>query len=318
MLAIVLIVSSSYFLYNYNEDVKNTYDGLCVKIEVLRKSQHNIEKEFVEILPRDKFKVEHTSVPYKDYGKIFGNLEEIISRGELVVCAKIDDNNPLFQMKTKNGEYIGKDIDFAKQIGAALGVKVSYRMIYKTYDDVIDAIARNEGDIGIAKISYTPERSRKVLYSSPYVISRKTILINRMLLEAAGTKTLKDLLNKESSIIGIAKGTSYESFASKIFPKASKLAEKDWEGRVIKPLEDGRITATMRDEVRVKLLLKSNPQLLVKLIPILLDKENDSIAAIVNLRNQEFLLWLNKFIEVDKQNVDTVDQLIERYEEYIK
>lgn len=304
------------FVHN-NYSIKDMYNKILAKIHAASESKSDNKEELMDILGKDKFKIEHTYNPYKDYGKTFGKISDIIARGELVVCAKKDDNNILFQMKTKNGDYIGKDIDFAKQIAATLGVKVVYRMVYKTYDDVVDAVARKEGDIGLAKISYTPERTRKVLYSSPYVISRKTLLINRVLFESAGSKTLRELLNKESSIIGVTKDTCYEAFVSKIFPKATMLLEEDWEGKVIKPLAEGRITATMRDEVRIKLLLKSNPQLLVKLLPIIVEQETDSMAAIVNFDCQELLLWVNKFIDVDKKNVDTVDELIARYEEDI-
>lgn len=317
ILLVSFLVSSCYVVYNHRDDVKQVCRDVCTKITSSQKHQNDHKKKFIDILPKDRFQIVHKYDPYADYGKVFGKLSDIIARGELVVCAKKDDKNLLFQMKTSDGEYVGKDIDFAKQIAATLGVKVSYRMLYKTYDDVVDAIANGEGDVGIAKLSYTPDRSRKVLYSSPYVISRKTLLINRVLFESAGNKTLAEILDKENSIIGVTKDTCYEAFVTKMFPKANLLLESDWEGKIMKLLKDGKIIATMRDEVRVKLLLKSDPQLLVKLMPIIVDQETDSMAVVVSFDSEELLMWINKFINVDEQNVDTVDQLIERYEEYI-
>ncbi len=316
ILLISFLVSSCYVVYKNKDDVKQMYRNVYAKITASQSHQVDKEKKFIEILPKDRFQIVHEYDSRSDYGKIFGNLFDIIDRGELIVCAKKDDKNILFQMKTQNGEYVGKDIDFAKQMASALGVKVTYRMCYKTYDEVVDAIANGEGDVGIAKLSYTPERARKVLYSSPYVISRKMLLINRVLFDDKRNETLAEILNRENSIIGVTKNTSYETFVTKMFPSAILLPEADWEGKVIELLKADKITATMRDEVRVKLLLKSEPQLLVKLMPIILKQETDSIAVVVNFKSNELLTWINKFIEVDKQNVDMVDQLIERYEEY--
>ncbi len=306
-----IIAICVYVVYHNADDIKS------IVVRNTANSQEKNHKNIIEYAPDDKVKFEFDYNPYVDYGKIFGNIADIVKRNELVVCAKKDDKNHLFQMKTKYGQYVGKDIDFAKQIAQELGVKLTYRMVYNTYDDVVDAIVRKEGDIGIAKISYTPERCRKVLYSSPYVISRKTLLINRISFEKAQHKTLKTMLDNSEATIGVTQNTCYEAFVKKIFPKATMILDLDWEEKIIKPLEAGKITATMRDEVRVKLLLKSQPTLLVKLIPVIVEHETDSMAAIVNLEWKELLLWLNKFIEVE-QNVDTVDTLIEKYGEYIQ
>jgi polar amino acid transport system substrate-binding protein len=310
VLSIVFV--SVYVGYDHMGDsIKSAYKYISRE-----QTNNNAQKEIVNYLDDSKVHLETDYNPYIDYGKIFGRIADIVARGELVVCAKQDDHNQLFQMKTENGKYIGKDIDFAKQIAATLGVQLSYRMIYKTYDDVVDAVFNKEGDMGIAKISYTPERSRKVSYSAPYVISRKTLLINRIAFEKARQGNIQAMLNKKGATIGVTQDTCYEAFVKKMFPKSTMLLDPNWEERIIKPLEAGKITATMRDEVRVKLLLKSQPSLLVKLIPVIVEHETDSMAVVVNTECQELLLWLNKFIEVE-QNADSVDTLIDRYWEYI-
>ncbi|MDR0552604.1 MAG: transporter substrate-binding domain-containing protein [Holosporales bacterium] len=247
----------------------------------------------------------------------YGTIEGILERGELVILAKKDDQNHLFQMKTSDGRYIGKDVDFSKQLAATLGVRLVYKMIYENYDDIVEAIERGEGDIGIAKMSYTPERSRKVLFSTPYVNSRKTLLVNRIALEKERGETLKVLLSNNESSIGVTEGTSYENFVRKIFPGATIVSKRNWEEDIIKPLEEGKLTATMRDEVRVKLLLKTQPALLVKLMPIILDCEPDSLAVVVNFRNVGLLCWINKLIEAEEV-LESVDDLLSKYGEDIK
>lgn len=252
----------------------------------------------------------------EDANKNFGDIQDIVKRGEIVVCALKNPQNPLFQMKVGTN-FIGEDITLAKKLAENLGVKLVYRMIYKSYDDVINAIAKGEGDIGIAKLSYTPDRSRKVLYSTPYVNSRKVMLINRLILEKNKLQTIDELFQNHSETIAVTKDTSYETFAKKIFPNANIVSNKDWENYIIPKLEKGEFTATMRDEVRIKLLLNENPKLLLKLLPIILKNEHDSMSAVVNLKNSAFLNWVNKFLELE-YTPKNVDELIKKYETYIK
>jgi ABC-type amino acid transport substrate-binding protein len=251
-----------------------------------------------------------------DQNKKFGNIEDIVRRGELIVCALKNDSNPIFQMKTKVG-YVGEDIELAKNLADALKVKLTYRMIYNTYDEVVDAIARNEGDIGIAKLSYTIERCNKVLYTEPYVNSRKVILINRPVLGRLNSNSISDLLSNKKVTIATVTNTSYESYAKQLFPNANLVSETDWENGIVKKLETGEITATIRDELRIKLLLESNPKLSLTLLPIILKDESDSMAAIINFKNTALLNWVNKYLSLSHKAL-SIGELITKYKEYIK
>ena len=198
-------------------------------------------------------------------------------------------------------------------IASYLGVRLRFRMLYTNYEDIVDAIENGEGDIGIAKLSYTKERSRKVLYSLPYVISRKMLLINRVSMVKSGKNDINQLLNDQNSVIGTVKSTSYESFIRNIFPKASLFLQEDWDQTIIPLLENGNITAAMRDEIRIKLLLKENPKLLVKLLPIILKDEEDPISAILNQESIGLLAFVDKCIAIEKCQ-ENVDELMNKYE----
>ncbi|MDR3224619.1 MAG: transporter substrate-binding domain-containing protein [Holosporales bacterium] len=303
------------FVYKNKNDLINFYQRISTKSDPSQDDEKNDND--LDYLSDDMVTFEKHYDPVSDYEKHFGDVQDIVERGELVVCAKIDDYNVLFQMKVNDKRYIGADIDFAKQIAAALGVRLSYRMIYKTYDDVVDAIARGDGDIGIAKLSYTSERSKKILYTSSYAKFKKMVLINRIFFEKARKNTLRQLLNNRDVAVGVVKGSSYESFSQTMFPNATVIAEENWNDDIIQYLVKGKIMATMRDEIRIKSLLKLHPDLLIKLMPIIISDENDSIAAIVNPNSSQFLHWLDKFIETEKK-VDTADSILKKYEDYVK
>jgi len=258
----------------------------------------------------------------KEKGRIYGDINDIIKRGEIVICSVSNTSNPLFLMKKKGSknkklDLVGADIELAKKIAKGLGVKLVFRVCYKNYEEVVNAIANGEGDIGLAKLSYTIERSRKVMYTEPYVIAKKTLLMDRRVAESNQEKSVKELINDKKFKIGVAKGASYVEFAKLLFPKTQILELKNWEKQAVEKLESKEIIATLRDNLRVNLLMTEHPDLSLKFIPIILKGENDYISGIVNYNSLELLIWINKFIESETK-IKTIDDLMKEYEEYIK
>ena len=251
-----------------------------------------------------------------DPNAVYGNLDDIVKRKKLIVCALKRDNKPFFQIKGKDG-YIGEDIRFASALGKALGVEVMYKMLYKTRNDVIDAIHNGEGDIGIAEISYTPERARKVTYSTLYIPSRKVVLINRAATISEDSDTLDGALNNPNAKIAVMKNTSYENYAEMLFPKAQILREHEWENGAIKKLQEGKVVAVIWDELRIKPLISAHPDLLLKFMPVIIKGENDPISAVTNINGYSLNLFINKFLE-NNYKVLTEKEILEIYKDYIK
>ena len=246
---------------------------------------------------------------------ICSNVADIIKRGELVVCA-LNHQNKFFQMKTKNG-YVGEDIRFASTLGKALGVNVLYKMIYQTYGDVVEAIHNGEGDVGIAELSYTPERARKVAYSESYVNSRQLILINRIATVNKDGNTLSKLLNTPEAKIAVMKNTSYENYAKMLFPRAQILSDSEWENGVVKKLLEGKVVAIIWDEARIKPLINANPDLLLRFLPIVLKGEKDPISAITSNKECSLHVFINKFLENEYKSL-SVKEMLQLYEDCVK
>jgi polar amino acid transport system substrate-binding protein len=297
----------------YKDDIVSLFPKATIDQNISTEIKHRN----IDSLPNDKITFVHEYDPEQNKGKILGDIKDILKRGELIVCAKKDDNNIFFQMKTEDGRYVGKDIDFAKQIAAALGVRLTYRMVYETHDAVVDAIANGEGDMGIADLSYTKSRSRKALYSVPYAIPKKMMLIDRVFLEKQEGKTLTHLLNSDEITICAPEHTSYETFVNTIFPKAKLLSLQNWEHNIIELIKNKKIIATMRDDIRIKFLIKKYPDILITAMPIILKSEEDPISAVVNFNSASFLIWINKFIE-NEAKTDAADAIVEKYGDYVK
>ena len=305
---------SFFFVFNYSDNicgyVSNMYYDKHQEDDLDNANLTRIEHDDVVAV----FETENTPLPRENK---YGNLDEIVARGEVVVCAKKDDNNALFQVKTEDGRYVGKDVEFAKTLASELGVRLRYRMIYPTYDDVIQAVQNGEGDIGIAKISYTPARSLKIMYTEPYVISRHVFLINRVALEKHRDYSIQRLLNDKGTKIGVTANTAYESFVKDLFPKSEMVTDDDWENIIVKKVAENELTATIRDEVRIKSLLKRNPMAFVKIIPIAMKGEHETMSAVIRRGNFEFLHWCNRFLEA-KMPPENVNDLMEKYGDTIK
>ncbi|MBP9752345.1 MAG: transporter substrate-binding domain-containing protein [Proteobacteria bacterium] len=250
-------------------------------------------------------------------GLFIPEVQKIVKRGKLIVLMIKNDYNPLFSMKQPNGERVGVDIDISKKLANALGVDLEIRDCYDKYDDVVDAIAKGEGDIGISKLSYTVERARKVIFSSPYVLLKKGLLINRVnLSKNRNTPILKDLLNRKESQILISPG-SYVNFTNVIFPDATVIQSQKWDTEGLTKLAEGEYLAAFRDELRIRLALREQPRLSIHLLPVILKEEADPIHMIVNKNNFGFLLWVDYFLE-NYMHAYTLDQLFNEYGKYLR
>ncbi len=244
-------------------------------------------------------------------------IQRITEKGKIVVLMTNTDYNPFFRMKSSDGSYKGIDMEMAQAVADSLGVKLEVKAIYKSYDDVVNAIAKGEGDIGISKMSYTIERSKKVLFSSPYVIFKKSLLINRVQLSKIDSKnSLKEIMNSGTLPIVVAPG-SYDDFSLALFPKSKPEEVEKWDSDGIKKLLEGKYFAAFRDELRIKLVLRKNPQATLHLLPVILKDEDDPIRMIVNKECFGLWLWVNSYLSNNIKPY-TYDELFARFGHLLK
>ena len=83
------------------------------------------------------------------------------------------------------GERIGLEVDLAKLIAQALGVKVKF-VIPQLFGEQIPKLLAGESDIIIASMTRTPERGLLVNFSDPYFEVSQAALVRRDLVKPAG------------------------------------------------------------------------------------------------------------------------------------
>lgn len=238
-------------------------------------------------------------------------LKQIIDRGKLIVATNKAEN-PLFQMKDEKGEYVGQDMEMAKMLGEALGVPVEIIRTASSNDEVIEQIAKGEADIGISKLSYTTERAKKVLFTMPYLLPNKALVVNRARLEKLGKQALlREALNDPLVSIGVVKKSSYVDYAKHFFPRA-EVKSYDW-STILPDLISGKTVAGFGDEIRVKVLLKKNPEAALNVLPIIIKGQDDPLVMAVRKDAPLFLLWVNTLLDRGDYKIPEVNELIDRY-----
>jgi polar amino acid transport system substrate-binding protein len=159
---------------------------------------------------------------------------------------------------------LGPEIEMARQIARALGVRVEFVDNPESFDAVVDYVADGRADIGISKLSQTYNRLKRVRFSEPYVTLRHALLFNRVAVaRAAGGQPPAVVLQKYHARLGVIAGSAYVDFAHRNFPAASVVEARSWEA-AIESLLNGQVTAVYRDEFEIRRVLKSKPALNVQ------------------------------------------------------
>ncbi|MBF0232472.1 MAG: transporter substrate-binding domain-containing protein [Desulfamplus sp.] len=151
-------------------------------------------------------------------------LESILKKGELRVG--FEAGYMPFEMTDKNGNFVGFDIDIAKEMAKAMGVK--FVPVNTAWDGIIPSLITDKFDIIMSGMTVTQDRNLKVSFADPYIIVGQTILLNKK--HEGKILSYKDL-NDAKYIVTSKLGTTGESAVKNKIPKAVyKSFETETEG----------------------------------------------------------------------------------------
>jgi len=128
------------------------------------------------------------------------SLDAIRASGELVVLTQ---NNPTTYYIDKDGQERGPEYEIVSHFAQYLGVKPVF-VIKNSVAELLDAIAGEEGDIGMAGLSITQDRKRRFLFGPVYQQVSQQVVCRR---GGAQPKSASDLLGLDIAVIG---RSSYE------------------------------------------------------------------------------------------------------------
>jgi polar amino acid transport system substrate-binding protein len=229
-------------------------------------------------------------------------LEEIVQRGELRVG--FEAGYLPFEMADKNGNFVGFDIDMAKVMADAMGVK--FVPVNTAWDGIIPALVTKKFDIIISGMTVTQQRNLKINFADPYIIVGQTILLNKK--HEGVVKSYKDL-NDPKYVITSKLGTTGEQAIKRLIPKATY---KSFEVEAEAALEvlSGKADATVYDLPFCATFMAQ--QGAGKLIFLDEPFTFEPLAWAIRKGDPDFLNWLNNFLRQVK-NDGRYDKIYERW-----
>ncbi len=226
-------------------------------------------------------------------------LDELIGRGELKVGMFTYDAAPMVTTG-KDGETTGYDVEIAKTIADALGVKLTIVRTEDTAQGVIDQVARGDVDIGVSYLTRTVDRAREVLFTRPYLTQDLALLVNRVHAAAKhGGKcpATDDFVAEFPDLpIGVEKGSAYAADLAAINPKVD-LMRFDSVSPMMDALRTGAIAVSFQGDLIARQYLASHPSMRVFAVLCDLPDWQENIAIAVNGKEQALVPFLDVLLD---------------------
>lgn len=212
------------------------------------------------------------------------SLQRVQQAGVLIVA--LDASYPPFETTDGQGNFSGFDVDLAREIAHRLGVQVQFANI--AYDSLYDALVARRADVVISGLRYEAERTRDVIYTTPYFDAGHVLIVR------AG-----DAITRPTDLAG--RGVAVET-ASEGEVVARKLAAKTQGMHVVEyPLREdgvvalrrGEVDAVVTDHISALALARGQPDLRLMLPPV----ASDPLVAAGHIHDRTLMNEINRIIK---------------------
>ncbi|MGG6240339.1 substrate-binding periplasmic protein [Nodosilinea sp. AN01ver1] len=241
------------------------------------------------------------------------DVQRILNKGRLTVAVLGQDNAPFFM--NAQGQLSGLDIQLAQALADQLGVSLDITRSAQTFDQVVDAVYGQKADLAISKISRTLKRAQRVRFSRPYLRMRQGLLVNRLqMAEQAQGRSMVETIRDLRGQVGVIKGSSYVGFLKQKFPQASIVEYPTWE-EIVEAVVRGDILAAYRDELEIKKVVRTRPDVALQLQTIALTDTQDSLAVVLPWSSGHLLAFVDQYLDTLTAQY-TVDTVLDEYADY--
>ena len=214
-------------------------------------------------------------------------LDDVIASGELKCGVMLDV--PPVGFRNNDNEPIGYDVEFCKDMAAALGVDPVF--VETPGPDRIPAILSGRVDAGIASATASLERAKSVAFSIPYQIWDLGVAVSA---SDSSINSYEDLKNKK---VGTVRSTSGE---------AAVLDDlKNWGNEVISynsnaeqflALKQGKVDAIIESNAIFGEYAKGDGKGIIKVCCSVTTAPSDWTGLMVHRSHQGLLNWVNLFV----------------------
>ena len=212
---------------------------------------------------------------------------DILSKG--VVRVVVFTDVPPFSSTNVKRELEGFDVDLAKMIADALGVKLE--LVPSTAANRIPYLITDKADINVAAMSVTAERAKQVMYSSPYADTSLAVYGPK----SVNVKSAADATKMKTSV---AKGTTEDIVLTSLNPGADIMRMED-NATAVQAYLSGQAQLLAANSVVVVELAKKNP---TKEFDFKFALRRAPAHVTVKLGEHNLLRWLDTFIFLNTLN----------------
>jgi len=222
-------------------------------------------------------------------------LDEIIARGVLKV-GTTGDYRPFTALDKESGVYSGLDIDLARSLGAALGVKVEF--VATSWPNLARDFDAGAFDIAMGGVSVTLERAKKGYFSIPYLREGKTPIARCA--DKDKYQTLADVDKPEVTVIANPGGTN-EKFDRAHLQAAHVLIYPD-NATIFDQLATGKADVMITDASETRYQQKLHPGALCAIHP---DAPFDfAEKAYWMVRDEPLKAFVDQWLHLSMENGD--------------
>lgn len=171
-----------------------------------------------------------------------------------VLKVGMSGNQPPMTMTNREGGLMGFDVDLATALAMAMNVKLEIKPM--PFGELLGALEQNKIDMVISNVSITPERTERVSFVGPYMMSGMSLLTKKA--SAMGNITSTDDFNRSDlKLIALADST-HASFIKTAAPEAT-LVEFGSYDEGVAMLIDGKADAMVADMIQCILAVMRYP-----------------------------------------------------------
>lgn len=177
------------------------------------------------------------------------HLEKVIKSG--VVRVAVLPDFPPYSVQKPNGDFAGYEVDIAKKLAEALGVKLE--LVATDGTSRLPLLQSDRADVNISSWTATDERARTAAFTIPYVSHGASVLYRK----GEPISGFDDLKNKT---VSVARGSTNDTIMTESFPQA-KVVRFETIADAIAALKAGKVDAAVEDYVTVRQEADKNPSL---------------------------------------------------------
>jgi polar amino acid transport system substrate-binding protein len=186
-------------------------------------------------------------------------LNRILESGQLRVG--MSGSQPPLNMKNKEGEVIGLDVELARALAEAMDLELV--LVETLFADLLSDLEAGKIDLVISSMTITPRRNARVAFAGPYLISGASLLTRQDLI---GDLQQLSGLNSAERTWAALEGSTGEELILEAFPLARFVAIED-QDTAVDLIVRGEIDGLIADLPAVSFHIARNPKLGLATLP---------------------------------------------------